>query len=63
MRWVTVGLGRLGGDERGATAIEYTLLGSLVAVGCIAAMSAFGAGADSMWADVAATIVAALGGG
>jgi hypothetical protein len=32
-------------------------------VGCIAAMSAFGAGADSMWADVAATIVAALGGG
>lgn len=62
MRWLAVHFGRLGGDERGATAIEYTLLGSLVAVGCIAAISAFGAGADAMWAYVAATIVAALTG-
>lgn len=62
MRCLLVQIGRLGGDERGATAIEYTLLGSLVAVGAIAAMTAFGAGADSMWAYVASTIVAALGG-
>lgn len=56
------GLRRLLGEERGATAIEYTLLGSLVAVGCIAAMAAFGAGADSMWSEVSSTIVEALGG-
>lgn len=63
MRWLQVRCAGLGGDERGATAIEYALLGSLVAVGCITAMAAFGAGADSMWAFVSTTIVAALGGG
>lgn len=59
---LSAGLRRLLGDARGSTAIEYALLGSLVAVGCIAAMAAFGAGADSMWDHVSSTIVEALGG-
>ena len=29
-------------DERGATAVEYGLMAALIAVGCIAAFTAFG---------------------
>lgn len=50
-------------DRRAATAIEYALLGSLVAVGCIAALLAFADSRDGMWTRMAELLVAAMGGG
>lgn len=56
------GPGRLRRDERGTTAIEYALLGSMVAVGCIAALYAFADSRDGLWTRVAGLLVAAMGG-
>ncbi len=56
-------LSRLLDDRRAATAVEYALLGSLVAVGCIAALLAFGDSRDGMWTRMAEHLVAAMGGG
>lgn len=53
---------RLRDDRGGSTAIEYALLGSLVAVGCIAALYAFADSRDGMWTRVAGLLVAAMGG-
>jgi|DewCreStandDraft_4_1066084.scaffolds.fasta_scaffold00080_144 Flp pilus assembly pilin Flp len=54
---------RLLDDRRAATAIEYALLGSLVAVGCIAALLAFADSRDGLWTRAAELLVAAMGGG
>jgi len=40
-------------NESGATAIEYGLIGALVAVGSIAAMTAFGGGLSNLFSAVA----------
>lgn len=50
-------------DRQAATAIEYALLGSLVAVGCITALIAFADSRDGMWTQMAGLLVAAMGGG
>ncbi|BCX19605.1 MAG: hypothetical protein KatS3mg117_3287 [Geminicoccaceae bacterium] len=55
-------LARLLADRRGSTAVEYALLGSLVAVGCIAAILAFASSRDGLWTRVATDIVGAMGG-
>ncbi len=36
-------------DERGATAIEYGLMAALIAVGCIAAFTAFGGNLQTLF--------------
>ena len=42
-------LRRLRSDKRGATAIEYGLIVSLIVVAIIGALSALGGGAGGMW--------------
>jgi pilus assembly protein Flp/PilA len=42
-------LRKLGGDTRGATAIEYGLIVALIAVACISAMQSLGGGSNGMW--------------
>ena len=44
MHTLAYAFGCLYRDESGATAIEYSMLASLVAVGCIAAFTIFGNG-------------------
>lgn len=60
---VTWMLARLRDDRQGTTAIEYALLGSLVAVGCIVALHAFGDSRDGMWTHMAELLIAAMSGG
>ena len=43
-------------DEEGATAIEYGLLASLIAVAAIAAMTAVGAGLNTTFGSVSALL-------
>lgn len=49
-------LNRFLADERGATAIEYGLLSSLLAVALIGALTALGAKMSSEYAEISATI-------
>ena len=42
----------LGPDERGATAIEYGLIVTLIAVASIAGMSKLGGGSLGMWTNI-----------
>lgn len=55
-------LGALREDRRATTAIEYALLGSLLAVGCIVALRAFADSRDGMWTRMAGLLVSAMGG-
>lgn len=50
-------------EDTGATLVEYTLLLSLIAIVCLAALSAFGATTSDSVNDSASQIVAAQGGG
>ena len=43
-------------DERGATAIEYALLCSLLAVALVAALSALGTGLSSEFSEVSTVL-------
>lgn len=49
-------LRRLFADEGGATAIEYGLIIALIAVTCIAGMTALGGGAGAMWGDISTEV-------
>ena len=49
-------LRRLRSDKRGATAIEYGLIVSLIVVAIISALSALGGGAGGMWGKLDAEI-------
>ena len=40
-------------DQRGATAVEYALIASLIVVACIGGISALGGGAGGMWDELA----------
>ena len=42
----------LGLDERGATAIEYGLIVSLIAVAAMAGMTKLGGGSNGMWTRI-----------
>ncbi len=53
---------RLAADERGATAVEYALVASLVAVAAIGGYVAFADSAGRLWETIGAAIVAVLGG-
>lgn len=50
----------LGRDSRGATAIEYGLIVSLIVVAMIAALGQMAGSAGSMWANVSSNSVSAM---
>ncbi len=45
-------LRRLFADRRGATAIEYGLIASLIIIAMIGGLSALGGGSGGMWSDL-----------
>ncbi len=47
---------RFGGDERGASLVEYALLVALIAVVCIAAVTVLGKNASSKFDSVGTSI-------
>lgn len=51
---------RLLRDQRGATAIEYGLIASLIIVAMMGGMTALGGGSNGMWGRMSAQVVAAL---
>jgi pilus assembly protein Flp/PilA len=51
---------RFARDQRGATAIEYGLIATLVAVGALAGMMALGGGVEGSWGNTAEQISAAM---
>lgn len=55
-------LAEFGGNESGATAVEYGLIGALVAVTIIAGMSVFGGSLSSMFNMVSSRSQDAMGG-
>ena len=52
MKELSAGLRRFADDQSGATAIEYGLIAALVAVGAIAAMTAFGGSLGGLFNSV-----------
>ena len=53
-------LRRLRSDKRGATAIEYGLIVSLIVVAIIGALNALGGGAGGMWGKLDSEISSAM---
>lgn len=53
-------LRRLRSDKRGATAIEYGLIVSLIVVAIMSALSALGGGANGMWGKLDAEVTNAM---
>lgn len=49
-------------DQRGGTAVEYGLIGGLIAVAVITSIGLFGNGVDGMWDRMQSALVAELGG-
>lgn len=47
-------------DQRGATAIEYGLILSLIFLAMVGAIQAFGGEADGVWAKVSSRVVEAM---
>lgn len=47
-------------DQRGATAVEYGLIVTLIAVAAIGGMQAVGGGATGLWGKIETKVVAAL---
>ncbi|MFL6830472.1 MAG: Flp family type IVb pilin [Sphingomicrobium sp.] len=47
---------KLGGDARGATAIEYGLICALIAIAIVGALEKLGGGANGMWTILAAKV-------
>lgn len=47
-------------DDRGVTAIEYALLGALIAIVILASVVAVGSGVRSLYEDIAQKIAAAI---
>lgn len=47
-------------DQRGATAIEYGLIASLIIIAMIGGISSLGGGAGGMWTGVSADVQAAM---
>lgn len=48
-------------DEKGATAVEYSLIAIMISVACIAGMQAIGSQSNTGWHGVLAKSKAALG--
>lgn len=49
---------RLAPDQRGATAIEYGLIASLIIVAIVGSLSGLGGGVGGMWTNLSSTITA-----
>ena len=49
-------LRRLLADQRGATAIEYGLIASLIVIAMMGGLAALGGGAGGMWTDLSNTV-------
>ncbi|MES2135861.1 MAG: Flp family type IVb pilin [Pseudomonadota bacterium] len=49
-------LRRLGVDARGATAIEYGLIASLIIIAMMEGLSTLGGGANGMWGKISGEI-------
>lgn len=49
-------LRRLLADRRGATAIEYGLIASLIVIAMMGGLTALGGGANGMWGDLGNTV-------
>ena len=47
-------------DESGATAIEYGLIASLIAIAIVGGVSAFGDALETLWSDNQTGVVGAL---
>jgi pilus assembly protein Flp/PilA len=56
---VRTNLRKLGADKRGATAIEYGLIVSLIAVAAIGGMSLMGGGSSGMWTRIQQSVQSA----
>lgn len=52
-------LGAIGRDNRGATAVEYGLICSLIVIAALAAIGTFAAKSNGMWTNVSTKVVAA----
>jgi pilus assembly protein Flp/PilA len=52
--------GSLGADKRGATAIEYALIASLISVGIIGGLSAFTDATNERYDTIAAEVSAVM---
>ena len=50
----------LGTDSRGATAIEYGLICSLIVVAMVGALSGLGGGVGGKWSNLATTIASVM---
>ena len=53
-------LRRLRSDKRGATAIEYGLIVSLICIAVISGMQALGGGSNGMWGKLDAEVTNAM---
>lgn len=51
---------RFARDTRGTTAIEYGLIATLVAVGCLGGMTALGGGVSGSWGATAQSLIDAM---
>lgn len=51
---------RFARDDRGTTAIEYGLIATLIAVGCLGGMTALGGGVSGSWGATTQRIIDAM---
>ena len=49
-------LRRLLSDKRGATAVEYALIASLIVIAAMGGITALGGGANGMWSNLSNTV-------
>ena len=49
-------LRRLLADHRGATAVEYGLIASLIVIAAMGGITALGGGSNGMWSNLANTV-------
>ena len=49
-------LRRLLADQRGATAVEYALIASLIVIAAMGGITALGGGANGMWSNLSNTV-------
>jgi pilus assembly protein Flp/PilA len=56
LQWIN----RFFSDERGATAIEYSLIASMIAVACIGAFTQLGGNSSSGWNGTANKVSSAM---
>ena len=51
--WISERVRSFARDERGTTAIEYSLIAALVAIGMLAGLKALGSGNSGSWSSTA----------